>query len=164
MSILKRYKLLPIMNMRRAFALLLLGLVMLPGCRAFRNRERPPFRKVTPPVAFEVLRDNPDILVMDLRTRQEFLSDTGHIYRARNIPLERLPDRILEIAPFRDDTFLVYCRESDSCGDEGMAILVSSGFENAILIDGGIDGWIRYGFRTVLPAAAKETDGLPPPP
>jgi hypothetical protein len=33
-----------------------------------------------------------------------------------------------------------------------MAILVSSGFENAILIDGGIDGWIRDGFRTVLPA------------
>ncbi|HVG06471.1 MAG TPA: rhodanese-like domain-containing protein [Thermoanaerobaculia bacterium] len=157
--------------MRKAFALLLLSLVsgsvMLSGCRAFRNRERPPFRKVTPPVAFEVLRDNPDILIMDLRTRNEFLGDTGHIYRARNIPLERLPGRILEIAPFRDDTFLVYCRENDSCGEEGMAILISSGFENAILIEGGIDGWIRYGFRTVLPATPEETDGkagslLPP--
>jgi len=149
------------MNMRKAFALLLLSLVssFVPGCRAFRHRERPPFRKVTPPVAFEVLRDNPDILIMDLRTRKEFLGDTGHIYRARSIPLERLPDRMLEIAPFRDDTFLVYCRESDSCGEEGMAILISSGFENAILIDGGIDGWIRYGFRTVLPATAEETDG-----
>jgi len=151
------------MNMRKAFALLLLSLVsssvMLSGCHAFRKRERPPFRKVTPPVAFEVLRDNPDILIMDLRTRMEFLGDTGHIYRARNIPLERLPDRMLEIAPFRDDTFLVYCRESDSCGEEGMAILISSGFENAILIDGGIDGWIRYGFRTVLPATSEEADG-----
>lgn len=156
------------MNMRRVFALLLLSLVlsfvMLLGCRAFRNRERPPFRKITPPVAFEVLRDNPDILILDLRTRQEFLSDTGHIYSARNIPLERLPDRMLEIAPFRDDTFLVYCREDDSCGEEGMAILISSGFDNAILIDGGIDGWIRYGFRTVLPATPEETDGLPPVP
>jgi rhodanese-related sulfurtransferase len=161
------------MNMRKVFALLLLSLVLLPGCRSWRNRERPPFRKITPPVAFEVLRDSPDILVVDLRTRQEFLGDTGHIFRARNIPLERLPDRMLEIAPFRDDTFLVYCRESDSCGEEGMAILVSSGFENAILIDGGIDGWIRYGFRTVLPATSEDTDGpaaggqagslLPPP-
>lgn len=153
------------MNMRRAFGLLLLSLVlsfvMLPGCRSFRNRERPPFRKIAPPVAFEVLRDNPDILVVDLRTRREFLGDTGHIYRARNIPLERLPDRMLEIAPFRDDTFLVYCREGDTCGEEGMAILVSSGFENAILIDGGIDGWIRYGFRTVLPSTPEETDGSP---
>jgi len=158
------------MNMRRALALLLLSLVLLPGCRAFRNRERPPFRKVSPPIAFEILRDSPDVLILDLRTRKEFLGDTGHIYRARNIPLERLPDRMLEIAPFRDDTFLVYCREGDSCGEEGMAILVSSGFENAILVDGGIDGWIRFGFRTVLPASADETDGpaggaasLPPP-
>ena len=156
------------MNMRKASALLLLSLVLLPGCRAFRHRERPPFRKITPPVAFEVLRDNPDILIVDLRTRQEFLGDTGHIYRARNIPLERLPDRMAEITPFQEDTFLVYCRENDSCGEEGMAILISSGFENAILVDGGIDGWIRYGFRTVLPATAEETDGgaagsLPPP-
>jgi rhodanese-related sulfurtransferase len=147
------------MYMRKAFALLLLSLVLMPGCRSFRNRERPPFRKVSPPVAFEILRDNPDILILDLRTRNEFLGDTGHIFRARNIPLERLPERMLEIAPFRDDTFLVYCRESDSCGEEGMAILVSSGFENAMLVDGGIDGWIRYGFRTVLPATPEETDG-----
>ena len=161
------------MNKRKAFALLLLGLVssfvLLSGCRAFRNRERPPFRKVSPPIAFEILRDSPDVLILDLRTRAEFLGDTGHIYRARNIPLERLPDRMLEIAPFRDDTFLVYCREGDSCGEEGMAILVSSGFENAILIEDGIDGWIRFGFRTVLPASAEDTDGagagagLPPP-
>jgi rhodanese-related sulfurtransferase len=159
------------MDMRRAFALLLLGLVsgfiLLSGCRYFRNRERPPFRKVTPPVAFEILRDSPDVLILDLRTRQEFLGDTGHIYRSRNIPLDRLPERMMEIAPFRDDTFLVYCRAGDTCGEEGMAILISSGFENAILIDGGIDGWIRYGFRTVLPAlpepAESEGKSLPPP-
>ena len=157
------------MKTRRVLALLLLGLLLLTGCRMFRRRERPPFRKISPAVAFEVLRDNPDVLILDLRGRQEFLSDTGHIYRARNIPLDRLSERLLEIAPFRDDTFLVYCRGNDTCGEEGMAVLVSSGFENAMLIDGGIDGWIRYGFRTVLPEdAAGDTDaggsgGLPPP-
>lgn len=156
------------MKTRRVLALLLLGLLLLTGCRSFRNRERPPFRKIKPPVAFEVLRDSPDVLVLDLRSRQEFLGDTGHIFRARNIPLERLSERLLEIAPFRDDTFLVYCRGNDTCGEEGMAILVSSGFENAMLIDGGIDGWIRFGFRTVLPEDAAGQGaaggGLPPPP
>lgn len=137
----------------------MLGLIVLAaGCRSFRERERPPFRKVSPAVAFEILRDSPDILVLDLRSRQEFLGDTGHIYQARNIPLNRLGDRLLEIAPFREDTFLVYCRDKDTCGEEGMAILVSSGFENAILIEGGIDGWIRYGFRTMLPAAAETAE------
>lgn len=146
------------MGIRRVLTLSILGLLLLAGCRSLRNRERPPFRKVLPPVAFEILRDTPDVLVVDLRTRREFLSDTGHIYRARNIPLQRLPDRMVEIDSFRDDTFLVYCRNGDTCGEEGMAILVSSGFENAILIDGGIDGWIHYGFRTVLPA----DESLPP--
>jgi rhodanese-related sulfurtransferase len=156
------------MKTRRVLTLLVLGLLLLTGCRMFRRRERPPFRKISPPVAFEVLRDSPDVLVLDLRSRQEFLSDTGHIFRARNIPLDRLSERLLEIAPFRDDTFLVYCRGNDTCGEEGMAILVSSGFENAILIDGGVDGWIRYGFRTVLPEDATGDAGgtapsLPPP-
>jgi rhodanese-related sulfurtransferase len=164
------------MKTRRVLTLLvlglLLGILLLTGCRMFRRRERPPFRKISPPVAFEVLRDSPDVLVLDLRSRQEFLSDTGHIYRARNIPLDRLSERLLEIAPFRDDTFLVYCRGNDTCGEEGMAILVSSGFENAILVDGGIDGWIRDGFRTVLPeettgdaaGASGTATSLPPPP
>ncbi|HEX3129645.1 MAG TPA: rhodanese-like domain-containing protein [Thermoanaerobaculia bacterium] len=159
------------MKARRVVTLLLLGLMVLAGCRLFRHRERPPFRRISPPVAFEVLRDSPDVLVLDLRSRKEYLSDTGHIFRARNIPLERLSERLLEIAPFRDDTFLVYCRSNDTCGEEGMAILLSSGFDNAILIDGGIDGWIHDGFRTVLPEdaagqaeAGAAGSGLPPPP
>jgi len=159
--------------MRRIFTLALLGLLLLTGCRMFKRRERPPFRRISPPVAFEILRDSPDVLTIDLRTRKEFLGDTGHIYRARNIPLDSLPDRLLEIAPFRADTFLVYCRGDqghqshqshqgkDTCGEEGMAILVSSGFENSILIDGGIDAWIESGFRTVLPEGAA---GVPLPP
>ncbi len=160
------------MKTRRILALLLLGVVaghlLLTGCRMFRRRERPPFHKVSPPVAFEILRDSPDVLTLDLRSREEFLGDTGHIFRARNIPLDRLTERLLEIAPFRNDTFLVYCRGDDSCGQEGMAILLSSGFENGVLIDGGIDGWIRDGFRTVLPdtagqAKATGAAGLPPP-
>jgi rhodanese-related sulfurtransferase len=138
----------------------------------FRRAERPPYRKVMPPVAFEILRDSPEILVLDLRSRQEFLSDTGHIYTALNIPLDRLADRLVEIGPYREDTFLVYCRGNDSCGEQGMAILVSSGFENPILIEGGMDGWIRYGFRTVLPdenvgrskpGPPADAGSLPPP-
>jgi rhodanese-related sulfurtransferase len=146
------------MTLRRLLLCLLIGLLLLAGCRSLRKRERPPFRKVTPSVAFEILRDSPDVLILDLRTRQEFLGDAGHIFRSRNIPLERLPDRMPEIAAFRDDTFLVYCRAANPCGEEGMAILVSSGFENAILIDGGIDGWIRAGFRTVLPEAVASPE------
>jgi phage shock protein E len=131
---------------------LLLVLALLPGCAAFRGK-RPAYRKLSPPVAYEMMRDNPDMLILDLRVPREFNGNTGHLRRARNIPVERLPFRLLEISPFRDETFLVYCDTND-CAKAGMEILTSSGFENAVLMEGGIDGWIHGGFKTVLPAEA----------
>ncbi len=141
------------MSLRRFLVLAVLGVMLLSGCQMFRKRERPPFRKVKPSVAFEILRDSPDVLVLDLRSREEFLGDTGHIFRSLSFPIDQLSGRLEEIGPFLEDTFLVYCRTGDTCGEQGMAILVSSGFESAILIEGGIDQWIRDGYRTVLPAS-----------
>jgi rhodanese-related sulfurtransferase len=137
------------------FLVLLLAVLLLPGCSYLRRRRAsgPPYRKLSPPVAFELIRDNPGMLVLDLRPPQEFDGATGHIRGASNIPLQRLPYRLLEISSYREETFLVYCR-ADGCGAQGMSILLSSGFENAILMDGGIDSWIRSGFRTVLPQSA----------
>lgn len=123
------------------------------GCRTFGKSERPPFRKVSPAVAFEIIRDSPDILILDLRPPEAFLGGTGHLRQAMNIPLDRLPYRLVEISPYRDDTFLVYC-DTEACAEKGMSVLVSSGFADAVLIDGGIDRWIEAGFRTVLPRDA----------
>jgi rhodanese-related sulfurtransferase len=144
--------------MRRKFvsmplaALLGIALLALPGCAMLRRRaaHRPPYVKVSAPIAYEIIRDNPSILILDLRAPQEFNGDTGHIFRAHNIPLDRLPFRLLEISTFRDDTFVAYCG-TQKCAEEGMSILISSGFQDAVMIDGGIDSWIRKGFPTVLP-------------
>lgn len=147
--------------MKSRLVLVLLLCALLAGCSLFRRRgDRPEYRKLTPPVAYELIRDNPDLLILDLRPPEEFLGDTGHVRRARNIPLDRLPFRLLELSAFREDTFLVYCDAGD-CGERAMSILVSSGFENAILMEGGIDSWIREGFRTVLPRQALGRPGAP---
>lgn len=133
-------------------ALVAVAVLATQGCAMLRRRaaERPPYRKVSPPIAYEMIRDTPGILILDLRPAEAFHSDTGHIYRAYNIPEDRLPFRLLELSSFREETFLVYC-DTEKCGADGMSVLVSSGFENAILIEGGIEGWIAKGFRTVLP-------------
>jgi len=142
--------------MRRTTAFLVLCLLILPGCSAIKRRmaeraaHRPPFSRVSAPIAYEMMRDTPNILILDLRSPQAFNGDTGHLFRAYNIPVDRLPYRLLELSALRDETFLVYC-DTQVCSEEGMAVLTSSGFENAVLVDGGIDGWIRRGFRTVLP-------------
>jgi rhodanese-related sulfurtransferase len=132
----------------------LLAVMVLPlaGCSYFhRSRGKvDPYRKLSPAVTYELIRDNPEMLVLDLRKPEEYNGETGHIRRARNIPVDRLVYRLLEIAAYREETFLVYCR-ADPCGAEGVVDLRSSGFENVILMDGGIEAWIRAGFKTVLP-------------
>jgi rhodanese-related sulfurtransferase len=136
--------------------ILLLAILLLPGCSYLRRRQanRPPYRKLSPPVAYELIRDNPGMLILDLRKPEEFDGPTGHVRGSTNIPLERLPYRMLEISTYREETFLVYCRRAGECSQQAMGILLSSGFENAILMEGGIDSWIRAGFRTVLPQSA----------
>jgi rhodanese-related sulfurtransferase len=142
--------------------LLLAALLLAPlaGCRsARRGGERPPYKKVDPAVAYAVTLDAPEVLILDLRSPEEFQGATGHIRNARNFPVDRLPSRLVELSSYREETLLVYCRESDTCGAEGMAVLVASGFDDAMLIDGGIDRWIREGFKTAL---TVETPGRGP--
>jgi len=127
------------------------------GCRTFQKRsddEIVAFSRVRPPVAFEMLRDNPSLPVLDLRPRFEFTGPIGHVRGARNVPLDELHLRLIELSPLKDRTFLIYCGHDD-CGARGLALLVEAGYREAILMDGGIDAWVTDGFGTVT--------GPPPP-
>lgn len=121
------------------------------GCRSSGpdDPERPPpFRRVTPPVAFEMLRDAPYLAIVDLRSTAEFRGPLGHINGARNVPMDDLTVRYLELLDLREQTFLVYCGNRE-CNGETMEFLIGHGFEDAVLIDGGIEAWLADGFGTV---------------
>lgn len=106
------------------------------------------FRRVRPPVAFEMLRDTPELAILDVRSEADFHGALGHLRGARNLPVAELPLRYLEILDLRRETFLVYCRANE-CSPEAMTFLDAYGFADAMLIDGGIDAWIEDGFGTV---------------
>lgn len=144
---------------RRALSLVLGVCVPLlaAGCSGFGGRspeKAVAFSRVRPPVAFEMLRDNPGLPVLDLRSRYEFTGPAGHVRGAWNVPIDELPERLTELAPLEDRTFLVYCGHDD-CGVEGLKLLLGAGFEEAVLMDGGLDAWVMAGFGTVT--------GPPPP-
>lgn len=154
-----------------------------------RQAEGPRLRRVSPGIAFEMLRDSPEyVLILDLRDPEEFRGAMGHLRGAHNLPVAELSDRLFEVAGHRNRTFLVYCRlRDDECGRQGMNVLLAAGFDGATLIAGGIEAWISQGFGTVgvtvpgLPGGGSltlETEaraalvadsaeveaGLPPPP
>lgn len=154
----KRCKLEPGMSHRRTALLLLLPLLW--GCSLFHRKPgpRPLYKKLKPSVAYEMMRDSPQMLVIDLRSAQKFDGPTGHVREAKSIPVSRLPYRLLEILPFREDTVFIYC-DTDECIEQGAKLLAASGFESIVSMAGGINGWIRDGFKTVLPARLAEKRG-----
>jgi len=125
-------------------------LVAAAGCRSARSGADAGamFRRVTPPVAFEMLRDSPQLPILDVRSEAEFHGPLGHLRGARNVPQADLPLRYLELLDLRQQTFLVYCRAGE-CEPEVMTFLDSYGFADAMLIAGGIEAWIEGGFGTV---------------
>lgn len=128
-------------------------------------------RLVRPAVAFEILRDSPEMLIIDLRSRPEFMGPFGHIKGAVNIPLEDLEARMVELAGVSSQAFLIYCSGADDPrGAEGARLLMRRKLKYAFVLEGGIEGWRAAGFGTVdrhgdhLPASdnlTRPSDRLP---
>lgn len=83
---------------------------------------------------------NDDALILDVREPSEYAS--GHIPRARHIPLGLLAGRLNELEKFKDKPVLVGCRSGQrsarACG-----ILKKAGFETVYNLAGGIMAWER---------------------
>jgi rhodanese-related sulfurtransferase len=114
------------------------------GCKSSMNEV---FRRVRPQVAFELLRDNPETVILDLRTREAYSGPARHLAGARNYPLDQLEARRFELRFLSDQTFLVYC-DTAECAEQGLQWFLDHGFKSAMLMDGGIDAWIAAGYGT----------------
>lgn len=83
---------------------------------------------------------NDDALVLDVREDKEYAS--GHIPRAKHIPLGQLAGRIKELDKFKGKPVLVTCRSGQrsarACG-----MLKKAGFETVYNQAGGIIAWER---------------------
>ncbi|HEY9097577.1 MAG TPA: rhodanese-like domain-containing protein [Thiobacillus sp.] len=83
---------------------------------------------------------NDDALVLDVREDKEYAS--GHIPKAKHIPLGKLSSRIQELDKHKKKPILVTCRSGQrsarACG-----ILKKAGFETVFNQAGGIIAWER---------------------
>lgn len=145
-------------------------LALATSCRTTQSDPQRPGFRVRPGVAFEILSDAPGLPVLDLRQPEEFEGDLGHLRRARNVPLEELPDRLPELAWLQERTFLIYCRAEDACSEEAVRFFLAQGFKDVVLLEGGIEAWLNDGFGTVVGLDGQKAEtrmpaesGLPVP-
>jgi len=83
---------------------------------------------------------NDDALILDVREDKEYAS--GHIPKAKHIPLGQLASRMQELEKFKDKPILVTCRSGHrsarACG-----MLKKAGFATVFNQEGGILAWER---------------------
>ena len=77
-------------------------------------------------------------LVLDVREADEFAS--GHLPKARHIPLKELESRVAELAKFKDKPVIVTCRTGARSGS-ACNVLKKAGFTNVHNLKGGVPAW-----------------------
>ncbi|MBP5313559.1 MAG: rhodanese-like domain-containing protein [Eggerthellaceae bacterium] len=97
----------------------------------------PSYTRITHAQAKEMMEQNDDILIIDVRRPDEYAS--GHIPGAINIPNETINDDIVEDLPDMDKIMLVYCR-SGARSAEASQKFVEIGYSR-VFDFGGIMNW-----------------------
>ncbi len=103
------------------------------------------FPKVTPKEALQMLQNDTNTTLLDVRTPQEF--HQGHLRGATLIPLDKLEENLDKLASKREKKILVYCR-SGSRSIAASRILKAHGY-HPIDIEEGIIGLYKAGATLV---------------
>jgi rhodanese-related sulfurtransferase len=77
-------------------------------------------------------------LILDIREGEDYAS--GHLPRARHIPLSQLSKRVDEIGKFKDKPVIVTCRTGTKAGS-ATRVLRQAGFTNVFELRGGVNAW-----------------------
>ena len=134
--------------MKRLIALGLIAIAAA-GCRTIGvSRTRGGFAEVSPNVASEMILDSEQVVVLDVRSANDYRGPEGHIAGSLNTPFDSIERQLPELLPYQNQTVLVYGATSTD-GEVAAKLLMVAGFRNVVHIAGGLKGWIDHGYRTV---------------
>ena len=112
-------------------ALMILVVALCAGCGGGN------FKHLTQPEAKKMIASNPDAIILDVRTQEEF--DKKHIPNALLVPIEDLKEGDFSKLPDKDATILIYCWTGRRAEDAAK-ILGDNGYKNVYDM-GGIVDW-----------------------
>lgn len=134
---------LPTRHLAVAGLLLVLGFVVM----AYSGRPAAPnYPEITAVQAAELLAENPDLTVLDVRTPGEFAR--VRIEGAVNIDANSPDFRLMLGKLDRHDPYLVHCR-TDNRSRRALAAFRQLGFSDVTLMRGGISAWEQAGLPLV---------------
>jgi len=106
------------------------------------------FAEIAPTVAAEMILDSQQVVVIDVRSADDYRGAKGHIAGAINAPFDTIEMHLPELLPYQNQTVLVY-GETSADGAVAAQLFTVAGFRNVVHVTGGIKEWIARGYRTV---------------
>jgi len=91
-----------------------------------------------------ILERKEDVLLLDVRTPQEFSGELGHLPDALLIPVQELEARYQELEPHKDKEMVVYCRSGNRSG-RAVDFLSQKGFKAKNMLGGMLAWRERFG-------------------
>lgn len=121
------------------FLMVMLTLLIstLTGCSTNNNSSDSSYTKITAKEAKEMMDNSSDIIILDVRTEEEFKE--GHIEHALLIPDTEIEEKAESILKDKSATILVYCRSGRRSALASDA-LANLGYTN-VFDFGGIIDW-----------------------
>jgi uncharacterized membrane protein YdjX (TVP38/TMEM64 family)/rhodanese-related sulfurtransferase len=89
-----------------------------------------------------------DLLVLDVRTSEDFVGEQGHIDGAVNIPIEELQQRMDELGDYLEQPVAIVCR-TDKRSAKAALLLTEEGFADVHVVRGGMTNWLEAGLPVV---------------
>ncbi|RMG58970.1 MAG: sulfurtransferase [Gammaproteobacteria bacterium] len=86
-----------------------------------------------------------NLLLLDVRSPEEFSGEMGHIPGARNIPLDRLAQALDELAEWVERPVALICR-TDRRSSRAAQLLARNGFADLHVVRGGMTAWNAAGY------------------
>lgn len=125
--------------------ILILGVAILAFIlyRRFAFTTNKNIKNVTADEAHQLIKTTKDLIILDVRTKQEFKS--GHIPSSKSIPVGELSSRINELEKYKDNPILVHCA-SGGRSPAAVRVLLKHNFSKIYHMNRGLSGW-KYGLK-----------------
>ena len=62
------------------------------------------------------MKENPNMIILDVRTSEELVGPLGHIDGVINIPVQNLEERVTELEKYKDKKITIICRSGYRSG------------------------------------------------
>lgn len=105
-------------------------------------------RSITVEMMLEKMQSDTSLVFLDVRTREEWNSPTGHLKDALLIPIQELESRLHELEQYKQKTIIAYCR-SGNRSRRATEYLTKAGF-NVLNLQGGMLKWNAEHYPAVL--------------